>query len=35
MLVLPTLVTLRQLSGYESVAAILSQLGNHIDAKTG
>jgi len=34
-LVLPTLVTLRQLSGYESVAAILSQMGNHIDAKTG
>lgn len=34
-LVLPTLVTLRQLSGYASCAAMLNQLGNHIDAKSG
>lgn len=35
MLVLPTIVTLRQLCGHDSTSTLLSQLGNHIDAKTG
>ncbi len=34
-LVLPTIVTLRQLCGYDSTATLLNQLGNHIDAKSG
>lgn len=35
LIVLPTLVTLRQLCGFESVATALAHLGNHIDAKSG
>lgn len=35
MMVLPTIATLQQLSGYENVATILHRLGNHIDAKSG
>lgn len=35
LMVLPTIATLQQLSGYDSVATVLHRLGNHIDAKTG
>lgn len=34
-MVLPTIATLQQLSGYDSVATILHRLGNPIDAKCG
>jgi len=34
-MVLPTMATLQQLSGYDSVATILHRMGNHIDAKSG
>lgn len=35
MMVLPTIVTLRQLCGFENVDSLLHRLGNHIDAKSG
>lgn len=34
-MVLPTMATLQQLSGYDNVATLLHRLGNPIDAKSG
>ncbi len=34
-MVLPTIATLQQLSGYDTVDTLLHRLGNHIDAKSG
>lgn len=34
-MVLPTIATLQQLSGYDNVATLLHRLGNPIDAKSG